>query len=329
MMTSASMMWFLFAVIITTGRGVWVRPNVAENVVTDLHVTCTPQAGNVTDDQENVSLCNVKVPGGKWMAAKAVTWKGPGQNIRHANGLNELQGMPATVQALNYMLNMICKYCDTILPRLEAIRRYAQVTFAKFDMAAKYTKDTAIQMTIDAKQLMHTASRIQQVTEHHWAGHGPGSNPTVVTSGPSATQRRPQKNKRSVVKRGWSSVPGVALTASDLRQASGAGLSDLRGVPRLFAVRDIWRPVPRWVAVLSPGRSAQHREAAAQLEKKKREKKWDWRQRSGPAAPRGACAISGTRTPLSGRSGCAPQRGEHSTGAGGAGAPTKRKKKNI
>ncbi|KAJ1209231.1 hypothetical protein NDU88_004609 [Pleurodeles waltl] len=102
-MTSASMTWFLFAfaVMIITGKSILVRPNVAENVITDLHVTCAPQAAKVTDGQENISLCNMKVPGGKWMAAKAVTWKVTGQQIRHAYGLNELQGMPATVQALN------------------------------------------------------------------------------------------------------------------------------------------------------------------------------------------------------------------------------------
>ncbi|KAJ1157762.1 hypothetical protein NDU88_010462 [Pleurodeles waltl] len=94
------------------------------------------------------------------------------------------------------------------------------------------------------------------------------SYPTVATSGLSESLHRPQRTCSSEEKTGRSSVPGGSdSVGSKKRQVAWGAL--IWEAPRLFAARDIWRPVLSWSVVLPPRRRTQHRKAAsAAIEKK-------------------------------------------------------------
>ncbi|KAJ1091011.1 hypothetical protein NDU88_004139 [Pleurodeles waltl] len=114
---------------------------------------------------------------------------------------------------------------------------------------------------------------------------GPYTNPTVATSGPFATPRRPQRE------RGFEVVPGVNSIGSPGRQVAwGAPIREAR--PASLPRGTFGDPVPCQAAVPSPGRRAQQQEAADGSREKKKKEKRDRNQRSGPAAPRGGLCDS-------------------------------------
>ncbi|KAJ1103325.1 hypothetical protein NDU88_000751 [Pleurodeles waltl] len=104
-------------------------------------------------------------------------------------------------------------------------------------------------------------------------------------------------------------VPSVNSVRPPPRQASREGRFDPRGAPCIPAERDVWSPgAPSGCSAVAWQARTQQQEAADGSRKKK--EKRDRSQCSGPAAPRGACAILGTHTPAFRTLGlCSPGRG--------------------
>ncbi|KAJ1128994.1 hypothetical protein NDU88_007365 [Pleurodeles waltl] len=124
------------------------------------------------------------------------------------------------------------------------------------------------------------------------AGRGPLQQPYTGDERVPESPRRPRRTCRVHRRRARAPCP-AALSAPDYREASGAGRSDLGGAPLCREGHLASHTYLKCCAAAR--RPAQHRKAASAATKKK--KNVTWRQHSSPAAPQGACAILGTRTP--------------------------------